>query len=183
METFWLSKCWFFRFFFSNHWTTFPLKRKTAPYYQEGLTHLLIEGSCGFDYSGQQGKWEECISSSADPPLVLCLDHSDHLFPFLPPAYPLLSQFTLFLLPEVLNHHSLPNLNTPHLLPLSFSPSLSGVLSQFTLILWGTGPSVINPSSSDFPRPSNNSCKTFDAQQICIGEIIQASTQTWSHLS
>uniref|UniRef100_A0A3Q1JG23 P/Homo B domain-containing protein n=1 Tax=Anabas testudineus TaxID=64144 RepID=A0A3Q1JG23_ANATE len=43
-----------------------------------------------------------------------------------------------------------------------------GVLSQFTLILWGTGPSAINPSSSDFPRPSNNSCKTFDAQQICI---------------
>uniref|UniRef100_A0A665V413 Furin (paired basic amino acid cleaving enzyme) b n=1 Tax=Echeneis naucrates TaxID=173247 RepID=A0A665V413_ECHNA len=43
-----------------------------------------------------------------------------------------------------------------------------GVLSQFTLILWGTGPSVVNPSSSDFPRPSNNSCKTFDAQQICI---------------
>uniref|UniRef100_A0AAQ5ZNH4 P/Homo B domain-containing protein n=1 Tax=Amphiprion ocellaris TaxID=80972 RepID=A0AAQ5ZNH4_AMPOC len=42
------------------------------------------------------------------------------------------------------------------------------VLSQFTLILWGTGPSVVNPSSPDFPRPSNNSCKTFDAQQICI---------------
>nr|XP_020470889.1 furin [Monopterus albus]XP_020470891.1 furin [Monopterus albus] len=43
-----------------------------------------------------------------------------------------------------------------------------GTLGQFTLILWGTGPSIINPSSSDFPRPSNNSCKTFDAQQICI---------------
>uniref|UniRef100_A0A3Q2U964 Furin (paired basic amino acid cleaving enzyme) b n=1 Tax=Fundulus heteroclitus TaxID=8078 RepID=A0A3Q2U964_FUNHE len=43
-----------------------------------------------------------------------------------------------------------------------------GVLSQFTLTLWGTGPSVVNPSSPDFPRPSNNSCKTFDAQQICI---------------
>uniref|UniRef100_A0A672FSS4 Furin (paired basic amino acid cleaving enzyme) b n=1 Tax=Salarias fasciatus TaxID=181472 RepID=A0A672FSS4_SALFA len=42
------------------------------------------------------------------------------------------------------------------------------VLSQFTLILWGTGPSAVNPSSPDFPRPSNNSCKTFDAQQICI---------------
>ncbi|XP_068578478.1 furin (paired basic amino acid cleaving enzyme) b [Cebidichthys violaceus] len=42
------------------------------------------------------------------------------------------------------------------------------VLSQFILILWGTGPSVVSPSSSDFPRPSNNSCKTFDAQQICI---------------
>ncbi|KAM8892325.1 furin (paired basic amino acid cleaving enzyme) b isoform 2-T4 [Spinachia spinachia] len=42
------------------------------------------------------------------------------------------------------------------------------VLSQFALILWGTGSSVGNPSSADFPRPSNNSCKTFDAQQICI---------------
>ncbi|MEQ2183024.1 hypothetical protein GOODEAATRI_028326 [Goodea atripinnis] len=47
------------------------------------------------------------------------------------------------------------------------------VLSQFTLTLWGTGPSVVNPSSPDFPRPSNNSCKTFDAQQICIGENTQ----------
>uniref|UniRef100_A0A8C6SQ14 Furin (paired basic amino acid cleaving enzyme) b n=1 Tax=Neogobius melanostomus TaxID=47308 RepID=A0A8C6SQ14_9GOBI len=43
-----------------------------------------------------------------------------------------------------------------------------GVLSQFILILWGTGPSVVNRAASDFPRPSNNSCKTFDAQQICI---------------
>uniref|UniRef100_A0A8C7LVN5 Furin (paired basic amino acid cleaving enzyme) b n=1 Tax=Oncorhynchus mykiss TaxID=8022 RepID=A0A8C7LVN5_ONCMY len=43
-----------------------------------------------------------------------------------------------------------------------------GVLSQFTLILYGTGSSSINPLSPDFPRPSNNSCKTFDAQQICI---------------
>ncbi|XP_057691909.1 furin (paired basic amino acid cleaving enzyme) b isoform X2 [Corythoichthys intestinalis] len=43
-----------------------------------------------------------------------------------------------------------------------------GVLSQFTLILWGTGSNVVSPFSSDFPRPSNNSCKTFDAQQICI---------------
>uniref|UniRef100_A0AAQ4RSI0 P/Homo B domain-containing protein n=1 Tax=Gasterosteus aculeatus aculeatus TaxID=481459 RepID=A0AAQ4RSI0_GASAC len=59
------------------------------------------------------------------------------------------------------------------------------VLSQFTLILWGTGSSVVNPSSSDFPRPSNDSCKTFDAQQICIeplcrssrGEGVAASTQ------
>uniref|UniRef100_A0A3P9MLC7 Furin (paired basic amino acid cleaving enzyme) b n=1 Tax=Oryzias latipes TaxID=8090 RepID=A0A3P9MLC7_ORYLA len=43
-----------------------------------------------------------------------------------------------------------------------------GVLTQFTLLLWGTGPGLVNPSSPDFPRPSNNSCKTFDAQQICI---------------
>ncbi|XP_061678705.1 furin (paired basic amino acid cleaving enzyme) b [Syngnathoides biaculeatus] len=43
-----------------------------------------------------------------------------------------------------------------------------GVLSQFKLTLWGTGSSVVSPLSSDFPRPSNNSCKTFDAQQICI---------------
>uniref|UniRef100_A0A8C6SS57 Furin (paired basic amino acid cleaving enzyme) b n=1 Tax=Neogobius melanostomus TaxID=47308 RepID=A0A8C6SS57_9GOBI len=44
----------------------------------------------------------------------------------------------------------------------------NSVLSQFILILWGTGPSVVNRAASDFPRPSNNSCKTFDAQQICI---------------
>ncbi|XP_051916018.1 furin (paired basic amino acid cleaving enzyme) b [Hippocampus zosterae] len=43
-----------------------------------------------------------------------------------------------------------------------------GVLSQFTLTLWGTGYNVVSPLLSDFPRPSNNSCKTFDAQQICI---------------
>uniref|UniRef100_A0A8C7W723 Furin (paired basic amino acid cleaving enzyme) b n=1 Tax=Oncorhynchus mykiss TaxID=8022 RepID=A0A8C7W723_ONCMY len=43
-----------------------------------------------------------------------------------------------------------------------------GELSQFTLILYGTGSSSNNPSSPDFPRPSNNSCKTFDTQQICI---------------
>ncbi|XP_066524024.1 furin (paired basic amino acid cleaving enzyme) b isoform X2 [Hoplias malabaricus] len=43
-----------------------------------------------------------------------------------------------------------------------------GVLSQFTLILYGTGSSAADPSASDFSRPSNNSCKTFDAQQICI---------------
>uniref|UniRef100_A0AAY5ED52 P/Homo B domain-containing protein n=1 Tax=Electrophorus electricus TaxID=8005 RepID=A0AAY5ED52_ELEEL len=43
-----------------------------------------------------------------------------------------------------------------------------GVLSQFTLILYGTGSSALDPSASDFSRPSNNSCKTFDAQQICI---------------
>ncbi|XP_017555588.1 furin (paired basic amino acid cleaving enzyme) b isoform X1 [Pygocentrus nattereri] len=43
-----------------------------------------------------------------------------------------------------------------------------GVLSQFTLILYGTGSSSADLSASDFSRPSNNSCKTFDAQQICI---------------
>ncbi|XP_046890414.1 furin (paired basic amino acid cleaving enzyme) b isoform X1 [Hypomesus transpacificus] len=43
-----------------------------------------------------------------------------------------------------------------------------GMLTQFSLILYGTGSSAISPSSPDFPRPSNNSCKTFDAQQICI---------------
>ncbi|KAM9497151.1 furin (paired basic amino acid cleaving enzyme) b isoform 1-T1 [Clarias gariepinus] len=43
-----------------------------------------------------------------------------------------------------------------------------GVLSQFTLILYGTGSSTVDLSASDFSRPSNNSCKTFDAQQICI---------------
>ncbi|XP_062847344.1 furin (paired basic amino acid cleaving enzyme) b isoform X2 [Trichomycterus rosablanca] len=43
-----------------------------------------------------------------------------------------------------------------------------GVLSQFTLILYGTGSSAMDSGGYDFSRPSNNSCKTFDAQQICI---------------
>ncbi|KAG9281091.1 furin isoform X1 [Astyanax mexicanus] len=43
-----------------------------------------------------------------------------------------------------------------------------GVLSQFTLFLYGTGSSATDLSASDFSKPSNNSCKTFDAQQICI---------------
>lgn len=106
--------------------------------------------------------------------LHCCLGHSHHSFPVFPPPYPLLSQFTLFPLWEVLNWYSLSPLTPPLSLPL-FS---SGVLSQFTLILWGTGPSIVNPSSPDFPRPSNNSCKTFDAQQICIGEIDRPFTVT-----
>lgn len=66
---------------------------------------------------------------------------------------------------------TVPHLSSVDILPPLFvRPSISGVLSQFTLILMGTGPSAANPSSFDFPRPSNNSCKTFDAQQICIGE-------------
>uniref|UniRef100_A0A8C1GSC3 Furin (paired basic amino acid cleaving enzyme) b n=1 Tax=Cyprinus carpio TaxID=7962 RepID=A0A8C1GSC3_CYPCA len=51
-----------------------------------------------------------------------------------------------------------------------FSIISTGVLSQFTLILYGTGSSATDPSISDYTRPSNNSCKTFDAQQICIGK-------------
>lgn len=43
-----------------------------------------------------------------------------------------------------------------------------GVLSQFTLILYGTGSSATDPFVPDYTRPSNNSCKTFDTQQICI---------------
>uniref|UniRef100_A0AAY4BDU7 P/Homo B domain-containing protein n=1 Tax=Denticeps clupeoides TaxID=299321 RepID=A0AAY4BDU7_9TELE len=38
-----------------------------------------------------------------------------------------------------------------------------GVLSQFTLVLYGTGSCAV-----DLSLPSNNSCKTFDPQQICI---------------
>ncbi len=53
---------------------------------------------------------------------------------------------------------------------LKFSIISTGVLSQFTLILYGTGSSATDPSISDYTRPSNNSCKTFDTQQICIGK-------------
>ncbi|KAJ8247497.1 hypothetical protein GJAV_G00247080 [Gymnothorax javanicus] len=43
-----------------------------------------------------------------------------------------------------------------------------GTLTQFTLVLYGTGSSSVNPSGSDYCQPSNNSCKTFDDKQICI---------------
>ncbi|KAI1889765.1 hypothetical protein AGOR_G00166300 [Albula goreensis] len=43
-----------------------------------------------------------------------------------------------------------------------------GTLTQFTLVLYGTGSSSINLSGSDFSQPSNNSCKTFDDKQVCI---------------
>ncbi|KAG1933926.1 furin isoform 1 preproprotein [Pimephales promelas] len=42
------------------------------------------------------------------------------------------------------------------------------LMTMFTLILYGTGSSASDPSISDYTRPSNNSCKTFDTQQICI---------------
>ncbi|KAL2093617.1 hypothetical protein ACEWY4_010929 [Coilia grayii] len=43
-----------------------------------------------------------------------------------------------------------------------------GVLSQLTLVLYGTGSTAADPAVSELSRPSNNSCKTFDPQQICI---------------
>ncbi|XP_036399472.1 furin (paired basic amino acid cleaving enzyme) a [Megalops cyprinoides] len=43
-----------------------------------------------------------------------------------------------------------------------------GTLTQFTLVLYGTGSSSINLSGSDYSQPSNNSCKTFDDKQVCI---------------
>uniref|UniRef100_A0AAY4CEV3 P/Homo B domain-containing protein n=1 Tax=Denticeps clupeoides TaxID=299321 RepID=A0AAY4CEV3_9TELE len=44
------------------------------------------------------------------------------------------------------------------------------LLLQFTLVLYGTGPEVLNTSSSELSQPSNSSCKTFDLNQNCIGE-------------
>uniref|UniRef100_A0AAY4BVU8 P/Homo B domain-containing protein n=1 Tax=Denticeps clupeoides TaxID=299321 RepID=A0AAY4BVU8_9TELE len=43
-----------------------------------------------------------------------------------------------------------------------------GTLTQFTLVLYGTGPEVLNTSSSELSQPSNSSCKTFDLNQNCI---------------
>ncbi|XP_076126661.1 furin (paired basic amino acid cleaving enzyme) b [Alosa pseudoharengus] len=43
-----------------------------------------------------------------------------------------------------------------------------GMLSQVTLVLYGTGSSAADPAVSELSRPTNNSCKTFDLQQICI---------------
>lgn len=89
------------------------------------------------------------------PPVLLSLAPPPHGRPSLPLALPCLTSAPVLLL-------------VSELWPLC--PSDPGVLSQFTLILMGTGLSAADPSSFDFPRPSNSSCKTFDAQQICIGE-------------
>lgn len=44
----------------------------------------------------------------------------------------------------------------------------SGTLTQFILVLYGTG--TPSSSSSDEPQPGNDSCKTLDLRQICIGK-------------
>ncbi|KAM3625224.1 uncharacterized protein V6R79_008972 [Siganus canaliculatus] len=41
-----------------------------------------------------------------------------------------------------------------------------GTLTQFILVLYGTG--APTSSSTDMPQPSNDSCKTVDLRQICI---------------
>lgn len=44
----------------------------------------------------------------------------------------------------------------------------SGTLTQFILVLYGTG--SVSPSSSDKAQPANDNCKTLDLRQICIGK-------------
>ncbi|MFT7819093.1 furin-1-like [Arapaima gigas] len=43
-----------------------------------------------------------------------------------------------------------------------------GTLTQFILVLYGTGSDSVDLSGSDFYQSSNGSCKTFDANQICV---------------
>ncbi|XP_064836085.1 furin-1-like [Oncorhynchus masou masou] len=43
-----------------------------------------------------------------------------------------------------------------------------GTLTQFTLVLYGTGSDSPSSTAKDLSQPSNGSCKTFDLQQICI---------------
>lgn len=92
------------------------------------------------------------ISSSGgvDPLPVACLVQANHLLPFLPPAYPLLSQFTLFPLWEVLNWCSLAHPNSAHLTPLSFLPLVQ--------VCWASSPSYSgapDPVSSTPHRPTS----------------------------
>nr|XP_023670000.1 furin-1-like isoform X1 [Paramormyrops kingsleyae]XP_023670001.1 furin-1-like isoform X1 [Paramormyrops kingsleyae]XP_023670002.1 furin-1-like isoform X1 [Paramormyrops kingsleyae]XP_023670003.1 furin-1-like isoform X1 [Paramormyrops kingsleyae]XP_023670004.1 furin-1-like isoform X1 [Paramormyrops kingsleyae]XP_023670005.1 furin-1-like isoform X1 [Paramormyrops kingsleyae]XP_023670007.1 furin-1-like isoform X1 [Paramormyrops kingsleyae]XP_023670008.1 furin-1-like isoform X1 [Paramormyrops len=43
-----------------------------------------------------------------------------------------------------------------------------GTLTQFTLVLYGTDPDSTDLSGLDVSQPVNHSCKTFDADQMCI---------------
>ncbi|MBN3314109.1 FURI1 protein, partial [Atractosteus spatula] len=43
-----------------------------------------------------------------------------------------------------------------------------GTLTQFTLVLYGTGDSSPNVSRSDYSQSANASCKTFNMEQVCI---------------
>uniref|UniRef100_A0A8C7T9V9 Furin (paired basic amino acid cleaving enzyme) a n=1 Tax=Oncorhynchus mykiss TaxID=8022 RepID=A0A8C7T9V9_ONCMY len=47
-----------------------------------------------------------------------------------------------------------------------------GTLTQFTLVLYGTGSDSPSSTAKDLSQPSNGSCKTFDLQQICIGKNV-----------
>ncbi|GLD48373.1 furin-1-like protein [Lates japonicus] len=44
-----------------------------------------------------------------------------------------------------------------------------GTLTQFILVLYGTGST--SSSSSEKPQAGNGSCKTLDLRQICIGRL------------
>ncbi|XP_062327768.1 furin (paired basic amino acid cleaving enzyme) a [Osmerus eperlanus] len=43
-----------------------------------------------------------------------------------------------------------------------------GTLTQFTLVLYGTGSASPSSSEKEWSRAVNGSCKTFDLQQICV---------------
>uniref|UniRef100_A0A667YLG5 Furin (paired basic amino acid cleaving enzyme) a n=1 Tax=Myripristis murdjan TaxID=586833 RepID=A0A667YLG5_9TELE len=43
-----------------------------------------------------------------------------------------------------------------------------GTLTQFTLVLYGTGTATSSSSDKELSQPGNGSCKTFDLRQICI---------------
>ncbi|KAM4630950.1 furin (paired basic amino acid cleaving enzyme) a isoform 1-T3 [Polymixia lowei] len=43
-----------------------------------------------------------------------------------------------------------------------------GTLTQFTLVLYGTGSPSSSSSSKDLSQPGNGSCKTLDLRQMCI---------------
>ncbi|XP_071381278.1 furin (paired basic amino acid cleaving enzyme) a [Centroberyx affinis] len=43
-----------------------------------------------------------------------------------------------------------------------------GTLTQFTLVLYGTGSASSTSSDKEAAQPGNGSCKTFDLRQICI---------------
>ena len=72
----------------------------------------------------------------------------------------------------------LPSVNFFSFLFYSPSPHL-GTLTQFILVLYGTG--AASSSSPDEPQPTSSSCKTLDLRQICIGKNDVAGLQLGPH--
>src|SRR4029434_2906089 len=53
--------------------------------------------------------------------------------------------------------------------------SVSGTLTQFMLVLYGSGTDTVDTSSPDLSQANNGSCKTFDLNQNCIGKAVSLS--------
>ncbi|MGH0137080.1 UNVERIFIED_CONTAM: hypothetical protein FKN15_007663, partial [Acipenser sinensis] len=54
-----------------------------------------------------------------------------------------------------------------------------GTLRKFTLVLYGTGSNTMNFSTSNSSQPRSSSCKTLNANQICVGSRMGFGQDLW----